>query len=248
MPFTVEQFLNVFATYNQAIYPLQWVLTMLAMAAVFLALRPKPASGSIIAVLLALLWLWTGIVYHFVFFSRINKAAYLFALLCVVQAAIFLITGVRRRELQFRAKLNRVGLVGGGFIIYALIIYPALSHLFGHGYPQSPTFGAPCPTTIFTFGLLLWIDRRLSPFIIAIPFVWSLLGFTAALSFGIGEDLGLFVAGGLGTLLIVRRKRDHSLIAATDKRLRLGSRNESRKILSGNAPQRADENPQVRFN
>jgi hypothetical protein len=150
--------------------------------------------------------------------------------------------------LEFRAKVNMVGLVGGGLIIYALIIYPALSHLFGHGYPQSPTFGAPCPTTIFTFGLLLWIDRRLSIYIAAIPFVWSLVGFTAALSLGMREDVGLFVAGGLGTFLIFRRKQGNSLIAATDKHLHLGSRNEFRKILSSKATGRADEEPKVRFN
>jgi hypothetical protein len=41
-----------------------------------------------------------------------------------------------------------------------------------------------------------------------IPFLWSLLGFSAAVQLGIREDIGLLVAGLAGTgLLIARRLR-----------------------------------------
>jgi hypothetical protein len=41
-----------------------------------------------------------------------------------------------------------------------MVVYPLLGIRFGHSYPRAPLFGvAPCPTTIFTFGLLLWATR-----------------------------------------------------------------------------------------
>ena len=159
IPFTTEQFLQVFQSYNEAIYPLQWLLLILAVLAVILAVKPRPFSSRLIAGYLALLWLWMGVAYHFFFFTHINKAAYIFGLLCVIQALIFLFTGVVRDGLEFRARLGISSLVGGILIIYGLIIYPALGYLFGHVYPQSPTFGAPCPTTIYTLGLLIWTGR-----------------------------------------------------------------------------------------
>jgi len=102
-------------------------------------------------------------------------------------------------------------IIGGIFALYALVIYPVLGYSFGHVYPASPTFGAPCPTTIFTFGLLLWTDKRFPRHILVIPLLWSIIGFTAALSLTIREDFGLLIAGLLGTLLILLVRGKQSL-------------------------------------
>lgn len=202
IPFTTQQFLKVFESYNETIYPVQWILLLMAIAAVLLSLKPRVRSSRIIAVLLFALWCWSGVVYHWVFFSHINTAAYLFGLLFIVQAFLFLVVGVARRQPVFRARLSVEGIFGALLIIYAVVIYPALSYSFGHRYPQSPTFGVPCPTTIFTFGLLLWSDK-VPLFLMVIPLAWSLLGAWAVVSLGIWEDLGLVVAGLIGTLLIL---------------------------------------------
>jgi hypothetical protein len=95
-------------------------------------------------------------------------------------------------------------------ILYAMVLYPILGSLFGHVYPQSPTFGLPCPTTIFTFGLLLWTDLKVPKSVLVIPFVWSLIGFSAALSLGILEDTGLLVAGVVGLILLLLRDKKTS--------------------------------------
>ena len=155
LPFTVEQFLDVFAEYNRAVWPMQVILVFLAIAAIFLALKPNSFSNQLIAVLLVCFWLWIGIAYHLMFFTRINRAAYAFGVLCIVQAVLFLFAGMVRRDLNFRSRWDATGIVGGLFIVYALLVYPFLGNALGHQYPLSPTFGAPCPTTIFTFGLLL---------------------------------------------------------------------------------------------
>lgn len=214
VPFTTEQFLKVFESYNEAIYPLQWVLSIAAIAAILLSIKPLSGSSRIIAGVLGLLWLWMGVAYHFLFFAGINRAAYLFGVLCLVQGIGFILAGAVKNVFHFRATRSLNGITGWVFVIFALFVYPLLGFKFGHVYPQSPTFGAPCPTTIFTFGILLWNQYRLSIYLVAIPFLWSLIGFSAALNLGIREDLALVVAGLLGTALITARNWRLSRAAA----------------------------------
>jgi hypothetical protein len=207
IPFTVEQFFDVFEQYNTAVLPMQSALTLLAGVLVFLAIRVNQYSSRLISFTLACLWLWTGLVYHLIFFSRINRAAFVFSALCIAQALIFFLSGVIRRELEFRARWGLSGIIGGLIIGYALIFYPALGQLQGHLFPQSPTFGAPCPTTIFTFGMLLWAEKRIPRVVLWIPLIWSFVGLSAAISLGIREDFGLIVTGVVGTALLLRRNR-----------------------------------------
>ena len=206
LPFTTEQFLGVFEQYNQAIWPMQIVAYLLGLTAVVLAIRPVRRADRIISAILSLLWLWNGAVYHLTFFQRINPAAEVFGALFMLQAIVLLLAGTMYRRLTFRVGADRDSIVGGLLIAYAMLIYPLLGELLGHGYPQSPVFGvAPCPTVIFTFGLLLWTRGHIPVYVLAVPFVWSVLGVWAALALGIREDIGLLVAGLVGTALIVVR-------------------------------------------
>lgn len=204
LPFTVEQFFDVFARYNVAVWPSQLPLYALAVWSIALALQRKGFSKSI-SFVLSLLWIWMGLAYHWRFFSTINKAAFVFAALFVLQGILFLIAGVWKDLLKFRPTLDLYGVVGGVFLLYALVIYPALGYWLGHRYPAAPTFGLPCPTTIFTFGILLWTNRRVPLYLLAIPLAWSLIGFWAAVSLGMTEDLGLLAAGLIGSALIILR-------------------------------------------
>jgi hypothetical protein len=206
LPFTPEQFVGVFQQYNLAIWPMQVVAYVLGVAAVALALRPMRYSGQIIGGILAFFWLWTGVAYHIISFSPINPAARLFGGLFVVQSILWLGILVVRPAHSFRARSDVFSLVGWIFVIYAMVVYQIIGALSGHGYPNSPAFGlAPCPTTIFTFGLLLWADRKVPKYLLAIPLIWSFIGFGAALSLGIREDFGLLAAGLIGTSLLFWR-------------------------------------------
>jgi hypothetical protein len=57
-----------------------------------------------------------------------------------------------------------------------------------------PTFGVPCPTTIFTVGLLMLATPRLWRLSI-IPVIWSVIGGSAAFLLGVSADYALPVAG-----------------------------------------------------
>jgi len=101
LPFNVEQFLSVFQIYNSAVWPTQILLNLLALIAIILSVRKTSVSSKIISAILGVLWLWTGIVYHLIFFTSINNAAYIFGALCVVQGLIFIFAGVYRSSLSF---------------------------------------------------------------------------------------------------------------------------------------------------
>ena len=205
IPFTTQEFFQVFEKYNQAIYPIQFVLIFMAVVAIVLAAGRKPSRNKIISGLLGLLWLWTGVVYHLIFFTTISPPAYLFGTLFILQGLLFLYEGVARNRLSFRSNRGFSGLLGAVFVAYALVIYPLIGYGLGRIFPSSPTFGVPCPTTIFTFGLLLWADRKISLSLLIIPVLWSIVGTSAALSFGVKEDFGLLVAATMGTSAIVHR-------------------------------------------
>jgi len=202
LPFTIEQFLSVFEKYNLSVWPMQIVLVLVAILAIILSIRKINRSDNIISLVLGFFWLWIGIVYHLAFFTSINKAAYFFGALYIIQGLLFLFVGGLKSKLSFKFEPNSYGIIGSLFILYALIIYPGLGYFFGHVYPKNPTFGLPCPTTIFTFGLLLWTDKNVPKYVLAIPLIWSIIGFGAALSLGVKEDYGLLIAGVLGSILI----------------------------------------------
>ena len=208
LPFTTEQFLEVFRNYNLSVWPMQVVLFLIGCSALYLAVKRRPSSGRFISAMLAFLWVWMGVAYHLINFTTINRAAYAFGALFIGQGLVFLYAGVFKASLSFQYRSDRYGLTGAILILYAMVIYPVLGYLLGHVYPQSPTFGLPCPTTIFTFGILLWTNKKVSLAVLAVPFLWSIIGSTAAWSLGIREDIGLLVAGLAGTLLMVMRGRD----------------------------------------
>lgn len=206
LPFTIEQFFDLFEAYNLATYPAHWILLALTLTAVCLTFyRNETVAGRAIAAILGILWLWTGGVYHLQFFTEINLAAYLFGLMFVAQALIFAVEGAFAGRMRFRISLNSSGVAGTLMIIYALVVYPLVGYAFGHIYPRAPTFGTPCPTTMFTFGMLFFLDRRPPIYLYAIPVLWALIGTTAAYLFGIYEDLGLLIGAIALTLALIRK-------------------------------------------
>ncbi len=208
LPFTVDQFLDVFERYNQAIWPMQIVAYILGIAALILVVKKTSYSDRAISAILTLFWAWVGVVYHLMYFSTINAAALGFGALFIVQAVLWFAFGIVRPKLSFHWETNPYTVIGAAMIMYAMLVYPILGTLLGHGYPRSPSFGvAPCPMIIFTFGLLLLTNARVPRYLLVIPFLWSLLGFTASFPLGISEDIGLLVAGVLGVGLLYWRDR-----------------------------------------
>lgn len=193
-PFTAEQFVATFARYNLAVWPAQVFFYVGAGLAAYLLIRRPRRADTLVALILASFWLWMGTAYHWAFFAAINPAAKLFGALFVVEAGLLAYHGLKG-HLEFSAGgRDPKTMVGIGLMVFGPLIYPLVGFWSGHLFPYSPTFGLPCPTTIFTLGALL-LAKRLPRHVAVIPFLWSLIGFMAAVSFGIYEDFFLLIAG-----------------------------------------------------
>ena len=96
LPFTIQQFFGVFRAYNEAVWPSQWLLGVLALLALFLAARPNSWSSRAVSAILGALWLWLGLAYHLAFFAAINALAYAFAALSVAGGLAFFWFGLVR--------------------------------------------------------------------------------------------------------------------------------------------------------
>lgn len=213
LPFTREEFLQVFRDYNLSVWPVQVIFYLFAVAGVIFVLKRTRKISYWISLFLSFLWVWMGVVYHYLFFSDINKAARVFAVFFILEGILFLGTTIRKKTI-FIFEHNLFGFTGLGLIFIALLIYPLLGLLAGHVYPDSPTFGLPCPTTIYSLGFILLGINTLPGYLYIIPVIWSLIGTSAAFSLGIIEDLSLGISGLISLILYFfhRRKRKENTL------------------------------------
>jgi hypothetical protein len=209
LPFTPDQFLAVFVNYNTAIWPIQIGAYLLGGVALALLFRKSPGADRAITGILAAMWLWTGLAYHALFFSAINKAAYLFAALFFIQGGSLIYAGMYHDQIRFSLRPGLATWAGWLFIAYAAILYPLISLSTGHRYPEMPMFGVtPCTVTIFTFGFLLLTTPPLSRWLLVVPSVWSLIGGSAAILLHVPQDWLLLASGFVAVPLIVSRNRE----------------------------------------
>ena len=193
LPFTEEQFFDLLAAYNTLLWPALvalWIASVLAVVRLLSSRRPPDRW---ISALLAGHWAWSALAYHVGFFTRINPAAWLFAALFLLQAGFFLWSGVVRGRLSFAARRGAWAPVAWGLVAYSLV-YPAINAAQHLSVSRIPAFGVPCPTMIFTAGLLMLATPR-SWRLSLVPVIWSVIGGSAAFLLGVHADYALPLAG-----------------------------------------------------
>ncbi|MGE5245155.1 MAG: DUF6064 family protein [Betaproteobacteria bacterium] len=197
LPFTHAAFLDVFGAYNHALWPAATVLWTVTAAMALQWARTRNGDGRALCALLAVHWAWSGAVYHWIFFRRINPAAAFFGGGFVLEAILFAWLAVTVRT-RFRLDESPRGVLGLSLVIYSLA-YPLAGLAFGLRYPRMPIFAVPCPTTLLTVGLLLTASGAPRTVNI-VPIAWSAIGASAAFVLGVRADLALMAAGVLLTL------------------------------------------------
>lgn len=207
LPFTREQFFGIFVDYNAGVWPVQVIACLIGIGSVALLIRPSRTGSRVVAGALAVMWIWTGIAYHGFYFSAINKAAYAFAALFVLQGLLLIYFGVAKTRLMFDARVGSSPALGWALIAYAAVVYPLIGLGSGHRLGELPMFGiTPCPVTIFTFGLLLLAASPVPHWLFMIPIIWSVIGGSAAFLLGVPQDW-LLLFGGVTIAVILRRRQ-----------------------------------------
>jgi hypothetical protein len=203
LPFAADQFFDVFRQYNEETWPMPLVLEGVGLAAVALLALRRRGHERALNLILVFLWGWMGLAYQLMFFLVINPAALLFALAFFAQALVILLTGVYGTRLRYEMPRDRRGVLGAVLIAYGLAAYPLLSVWLG-AWPEAPTFGLPCPTTIFTVGVFCFLRAPFPRYVLLVPALWSVVGSSAVVQFGLLQDLGLAVAGLVALRLMIR--------------------------------------------
>jgi hypothetical protein len=196
--------LGYFTKYNAMVWPMQIVVYVLCLAALFLAVKKLKYADRIIAAILAFFWLWNGIV----FLPPTGAASVVFsvfAALFVVQGILFLI-GVFRPNVSYHIGTDIYSIIGIVLVLYGLIGSPLVGAMVGHVYPKMALVGLfPCPLLAFTFGLLLCTDSKVPIYLLVIPLLWGLNGVTGIPP--MWEDVGMVASAVVGTAMIIYRDR-----------------------------------------
>ena len=74
LPFTREQFFDLFADYNAALWPALLALWIASAVVSLLLFASRRVPDRWTSALLAAHWAWSGLVYHAAFFTRINPS------------------------------------------------------------------------------------------------------------------------------------------------------------------------------
>ncbi len=204
LPFTQDAFFSLFGQYNAAFWPLALLFYFLAAISVALLFRASRWAALFISGTLAAMWAVNGIGYHWTFFREINPAAALFAAVFVVQAIALVVLPARSPGLRFVAEADARSVIGLLLILFAMVLYPLWGLAAGHAWPNMPAFGvAPCPTTIFTIGILLTGTWRVARWLLIVPGLWAAVGGSAAIFLGVPQDYALLAALALLVLFLV---------------------------------------------
>ncbi|HZV42939.1 MAG TPA: DUF6064 family protein, partial [Saprospiraceae bacterium] len=126
LPFSSDQFFHVFREYNETVWPAQILLLALAIIAIVLTILLYRNAHATIGMILTFLWLWMGLVYHILFFTSINPAAYLFGALFILQGFLFFWFIVFKKKISFKWQWKAPGITGVILILFALLIYPLI--------------------------------------------------------------------------------------------------------------------------
>ena len=117
-------------------------------------------------------------------------------------------SGTIFQRLTFRFELKPLPIIGACFILYAIVIYPLLGISFGHSYPKAPyVWCCSLSNNDIHFWIIVWATKPVPIYVLVIPFLWSIVGMSAAVNLRVPQDYGLVVAGVLGTVLILIRNR-----------------------------------------
>ncbi len=213
-PFTTEQFFQIFEKYNTSVFPAQIVILLLGLLMLWMAVSRKAGKDKTIAGILGGLWIWMGAVYQIGFFAVINPPAYAFGSLFILQGIFMMVESFGRKKLEFNYYGSLKNYLALFFIVFGLIVYPAISLFLAGRISHIISFGLPCPATIVTFGFFMLADKKFSRYLLIIPTLWALIGTTAAVNFGVYQDFILIVTAIVANIFILDTSRKEQNLQA----------------------------------
>ena len=209
LPFSRDTYFRLFELYNTAIWPAQAIFILSGLALIWLASKPDPPRGRVIAVLLSVAWFWVAIAFHYKHYAKINWAASVFGAFFILQGLLLLWRGALSQSLQRSFDRSLVSRAGAVLVAFSVLVQPLMGLLSGRLWTQLSVYGtAPDPTAAATLGLLLVTLDRQRLVLMVIPILWCLVSGATAWAMKLTDALTMPVIA-LAVLLaeIYRRFR-----------------------------------------
>ena len=170
LPYDADALQALLGLYNRALWPAQ--LVSLAACALTLWLVWRRRGGRLVAMLLVVAWLWTGMVYQFGYYASLNWAGWLYGPLFAAQALALAWFGVVRRWRLAPPDDDHVAHAGLALAMFVSLAYPLLEMATGTG-PQSVQMVGLVPdaTVVFTLGVLLAVGGA-PRLLLVLPAAW----------------------------------------------------------------------------
>jgi hypothetical protein len=176
--FSARAWGRLLESWNGALWPLQPVLVAAGLVLVWAAATRPRTAARWIALALALAWAWIAWGFHWQRFAAIHTGAPAYAFAFMLEAALLATLGTRSRAPAPSVPWQRAGLA---IAVLAVLGYPLLAPATGRGWAQAEVAGAaPDPTALLTVGLLLALPQRRRPWLLVVPLLALLVGWTTA--------------------------------------------------------------------
>jgi Family of unknown function (DUF6064) len=183
----------IFGRGNTEIWPMQLVCYASAAVMIGLALWQGRRASQFICLLAAADLAWVGIVYYGMFDSGMHLA-WVWVAVFILEAILFLVAGIVRRDLVFAPRWDLFSVLGAVVMGIGLVGFPFVELLSRYPLHSLTLFGlSPCTTTIFFLGLLLWAQPPAPKYLLLLPLAWAMtsapgdltLGIVAAITVGV---------------------------------------------------------------
>ena len=201
---TTETFWNQMGAYNEATFPVQIALIVLAIALTyFVFAKPSNMANNLMKAFLSFAFAWNSIVF-FLIYAEGPISTFFGASLFIIVAILFFVD-ISTKKISFRLPGVKWQKYLTIFWILLMFLYPIIGFALGHPYPKTCMPMAPCPLTAFAIALVAAAIPRVNRKVYLALLAWALMGLPKCLgALGCYEDCILFGAGVYGLTMLIK--------------------------------------------
>jgi hypothetical protein len=186
--FSPRTYYRMFELYHREIWPAHVLVVVLVSLMVFALVRPQRHRDRIVAVALALAWLWGGIAFHIQRYASINWAATYFGALFIVQAALLAWVGVTHAPSSIEGTSPSRNRVGAMALLAAAVLTTIVGSFTDRSWSQVEVFGlTPDATAVATIVLLAFVPIYRRRLLLVVPLIWCVIGAATLWALGSNE-------------------------------------------------------------
>ncbi len=168
VPYTKEVLDSVIYEYQEFFYPLQFVFVFLSLWVVYSIWKNENKNNKFIIGILALFWIWIGLVYEINYYAQINWFGLYIGTFFIIQAVLLLWFGFFKKEIEFIK--NRFSLILSLLLIFS---YPLLELFYKiHHFEISIIGMLPNITVLFSLLILVLNTKKRVRILFIIPIIW----------------------------------------------------------------------------